>query len=227
MDAVDRSPDAGRGPMDLVRLVARFNLHPEADLHPSWLPPEWPTPYRSVARFSSAGQSLLADLITRRHGEEQVRQYNFDARLRRLALMDGASLRRLAFYCGLCAHKPLFKLRGVSTQLRRQARRIDPDAVEFVLDRAPQLTALRMDAAGLQQRPMSAGRVVGNRGHRLLLAALAPEGEAILGRVRRKLPRRLSYFSLPQLDDRQCAQLAEVMLLCIVPERLPQWDWLF
>lgn len=227
MDATAPPPDAGRGPMDLVRLVARFNLHPEADLHSSWLPPEWPTPYRSVARFSAAGQSLLADLMARQYGEQQVNQYNFDARLRRLALMDGSSLRRLAFYCGLCAHKPMFKLRGVAAQLRRQARRVDADAVEFVLHRAPQLTSLSMDATGLQQRPMAAGRMVGNRGYRLLLAALAPEGEAIVERVRRKLPRRLSNFGIPQLDARQSAQLTEVMLLCIVPERLPQWDWLF
>lgn len=221
MDA-PRRPDA----MELVRLVTRFNLHPEQDLHPSWLPPEWPARYRGTQRFGEAGQALLAELLRSRAGMV-AGEYNFDSRLRRLALLDAGSLRRLAAYCGLCAHKPLFKQRGVSAQLRRMARRLDDDAVDFVLDRVPQMTELRMDAHSLQERPLSTGRTVWNRGYRLLMAAVAPEGETVLRRVQRKLPRRVASLSVPALGARQSAQLTEVMLLCIVPERLPQWDWLF
>jgi type III secretion protein K len=217
-----RRPDA----MDLVRLVTRFNLHPEHDLHPSWLPPEWPARHRQPQRLGDAGRALLAEMLRSRAGLGQA-EYNFDSRMRRLALLDAASLRRLAAYCGLCVHKPLFKVRGPASQLRRTARRIDDDAVEFVLDRVPQLTELRMDTRGLQERPLSTGRVVMNRGYRLLMAAVAPEGEVVLRRVQRKLPRRVAQLSVPVLTPRQSAQLAEVMLLCIVPERLPRWDWLF
>lgn len=212
--------------MELVRLVTRFNLHPEHDLHPSWLPPEWPVRHRQLQQFGTAGKAVLADLLRDRAGMVPS-EFSFDSRMRRLALLDGASLRRLAAYCGLCAHKPLFKVRGVSSQLRRMARRLDDDAVDFVIDRVPQLTELRMDAGGLKERPLSTGRVVFNRGYRLLMAAVAPEGDATLRRVQRKLPRRVASLSVPALKPRQAAQLSELMLLCIVPERLPQWDWLF
>jgi len=212
------------GAMDLVRLVARHNLHPEQDLHPSWLPREWPARHRQVPRFGPASRAVLADLLRRDAGEPL---YDVDSRMRRLVLLDGPSLRRLAAYSGLCAHKPLFKLRGVGSQLRRTARRIDPDAAEFVLERMPQLSEIRMNPRGLQERPVSTGRVVIDRGYRLLLAAMASEGDAAGERLRRKLPRRVASLSVPQLDPRQLAQLREVMLLCIVPERLPQWDWLF
>ena len=221
------------GPMDLVRLVMRFNLHPEADLHPSWLPPDWPTRHRSVARMGPAGRAVLAELLRRRQAPEPVQaralaDYNFDSRLKRLALLDAASLRRLSAYLGFCVHMPLFRLRGgAGLQIRRQARRFDRDAVDFVLDRVPQLTELRMDSTVLQQRPLATGRVVLDRGYRLLLGAAASEGALVQGRLKHKLPRRISALSVPALEPRQASQLNELMLSCIVPERLPQWDWLF
>lgn len=221
------------GPMDLVRLVMRFNLHPEADLHPSWLPANWPARHRSVARMGPAGRAVLAELLRRGQAPGHAQphaaaDYNFDSRLKRLALLDAASLRRLAAYLGFCAHLPLFKVRGgAGLQIRRQARRIDRDAVDFVLDRVPQLTELRMDSAVVQQRPIATGRVVLDRGYRLLLGAAASEGELVLQRLKHKLPRRISALSVPSFEPRQALQLNELMLSCIVPERLPQWDWLF
>jgi len=221
------------GPMDLVRLVMRFNLHPEADLHPSWLPANWPARHRSVARMGPAGRAVLAELLRRGQAPGHAQphaaaDYNFDSRLKRLALLDAASLRRLAAYLGFCAHLSLFKVRGgAGLQIRRQARRFDRDAVDFVLDRVPQLTELRMDSAVVQQRPIATGRVVLDRGYRLLLGAAASEGDLVLHRLKHKLPRRISALSVPSFEPRQALQLNELMLSCIVPERLPQWDWLF
>src|SRR5947199_333107 len=102
--------DASGGLAPHIRLVLRYNLHPELDVHPSWLPAGWPARHRAVARFGPAGRAMLAD-------------------------------------------------------------------------------ALR--------------------------------------RVQRKLPRRLGALPIPPLQPRQRRQLEELMLLGIVPDRLPQWDWLF
>jgi type III secretion protein K len=143
-------------------------------------------------------------------------------------LLDAPSLRRLAAYCGLCAHLPLLRQRGaLSAQMRRQAQRVDDDAVDFVLERVPQLTEIRMDATVLRERPAAAGHVVLTRGYRLLLGLVAGEGDTALLRTQHKLPRRVSSFRVAQLEPRQRQQLAELTLSCIVPERLPQWDWLF
>jgi type III secretion protein K len=216
------------GAMDLVGLVVRFNLHPELGLHPSWLPAEWPAGHRLPARLGPAGRAVLADLLRRGLPPPGGADYNFDSRLKRLALLDAASLRRLAVYVGFCAHQPLFKLRGgAGTQVRRQAKRYDADAVDFVLDRVPRLTALRMDSEPLQQRPIATGRMVVNRGYRLLLGAAAPEGEAVLRRLQYQLPRRIAALGRPQLAPPQLRQVHELMLSCLVPERLPRWDWLF
>jgi type III secretion protein K len=66
-----------------------------------------------------------------------------------------------------------------------------------------------------------------DRGYRLLLAALSSEGETAVQRLQRKLPRRVADLELPRLSTRQHDQLGELMLSCIVPERLARWDWLF
>lgn len=219
---------AANDEMAMLRLAMQLHLHPEAELHPSWLPPGWPLRHRRVAQLGPGGLAVLSELLRSRDGLGREPDYRFEARLKRLALMDGASLRRLAVLTGWCAHAgPLMQRGAVGAQLRRQARRHGDDVEVFVCERAPRLTALRMDPRTLEQRPAGAGHIVVSRGYRLLLGTAASEGAATLDRVRRKLPHRVSRLRLPSLDTAQRSQLEELMLSCIVPERLPQWDWLF
>jgi type III secretion protein K len=217
--------DQAVDPLGLLRLVMRLQLQPQADLHPSWLPPDWPARYRQLQRLGPGAQAALADWMRPRMPAVGL---NFDARRKRLLLLDGKSLRRLAMYCGLCAHAPLLRQRGpAGAQVRRQARRIDRDAQHVVLERLPALDSLAIDTRRIDERPACAGRVMVARGYRLLLGAVAAEGEEVLQRLQRKLPRRAASLPLPSLQPRQLNQLTELMLMGVVPERLPQWDWLF
>jgi type III secretion protein K len=215
-----------RGPRDLLRLVVSHNLDPHLGLHPSWLPPHWPARHRRISAWGPAGQAVLGALVRGQHGGAP--DYQFDSRLKRLMLMDAAALRRLAVYAGLGAHRALLEQGSpAGSQLRRQARRYDRDAMRFALQRMPALPQLRMELRAMQERPLATGRLLVSRGYRLLLGALATEGEEGVRRVRHKFPRRLAALSVPALQPRQTEQLSELMLSCIVPERLPQWDWLF
>lgn len=204
--------------------VLRLQLRPHEDIHPSWLPPTWPARCRCWQSLGPGGRTVLAAWL--RRGLPAL-DYHFDSPRKRLLLMDGRSLRRLSFYCGLALHARWMSDRdALGAELRRQARRIDDDAVDFVLHRLPQPSAFRIDPAPLRERPIRTGRVVADRGYRLLQAVLATEGEAVLNRVQRKLPRRAAALRPLSLQSHQLAQLDELMLMCIVPERLPQWDWL-
>jgi type III secretion protein K len=227
--AVDPAPPvAAQGGLDMLHLALREGLHPEEELHPSWLPPDWPLRHRAKAGFGPAGRAVLGQVLRDRGLAGTDLDLQFDSQLKRLQLMDARSLRLLALYSGFAAHKPLFGLRGgLGNQVRRQALRVADDAVDFVLDRVPQLTHVHVDTQRLQDQPPSAGHVMVQRGYRLLTGVLLPEGAAVLQRVRLKLPQRLSRLRVPPLQPRQLDQLRELMLLCIVPERLPQWDWLF
>lgn len=210
-------------PAGLQHLV-RLQLRPHEDMHPSWLPPTWPGRFRHWQSLGPAGRSVLATWL---RGSLPALDYGFDSPRKRLLLMDGRSLRRLAIYCGLALHaRWLAERDALGAQLRRQARRIDGDAVDFVRHRLPQPSAFRIDRAPLQERPTRAGRVVVDRGYRLLQAAMATEGAAVLAHLQRKLPRRAAALRPLSLQPHQLAQLDELMLMCIVPERLPQWDWL-
>ena len=102
--------------MELARMVIRFNVRPELRIHPSWLPQEWPSKYRRPERLGAAGQAVLADMLRARTGGPQL-EFNFDSRMRRVALLDLASLRRLAIYTGFCAHSALFRSRTVGIAL--------------------------------------------------------------------------------------------------------------
>lgn len=215
------------GPMDLVRLAIEFNLHPERDFHASWLPADWPSAYRSVEDYGPAAQELLGKYLRRWGALDQYVDFGFDSRRRRLALMDGASLRRLAAYCGLCAHKAMFEIRSTEQQMHRLADRIDVDAAHFVLKRAPTLTSLVLNYRPARKHPTSTGLLVMDRGYRMLLGVVATEGDALLGRTLRKLPRRVSALKLPPFKPAQISQISELMFMCLIPERFPQWDWLF
>lgn len=229
--AIPPSTDAApAGSARLLRLVLAFNLHPEATLHPSWLPETWPASQRAAVRhWRPAAQDVLAQVLRRQGVLAFEPDYDFDSHVKRLLLLDPATLRRLAFYTSLCAHLPLLRARRsrLATSMRRQARRFDADATRFVLERAPQPTALQMSAEPLERHPCGSGRVLIDRGYRLLQGALASEGETAVQRLQRKLPRRAATLRVPALSRRQTDQLHELMLFCLVPERLPTWDWLF
>jgi type III secretion protein K len=218
------------GASELLRLVLQYNLHPELGVHPSWAPETWPVRYRArLGRLAPSAQSVLGEVFKRCRTVPTEADYHFDSRRKRLLLIDRPTLRRLAFYTSLCAHASLLRPRrdALSTQMRRQARRFDKDAVEFVLDRAPEPTEIKMSATTLMARPHSAGRVLMERGYRLLFALLLPEGDDIVHRIQRRLQRRLAALPVPQLTRIQLQQLDELILSCIVPERTAQWDWLF
>lgn len=226
------TPDvaATPGPLDLVRRVMQHNLHPEADLHPSWLPPNWPAHRRAAGRLGEGGRAVLAAQLRARmpHAAPSEGDYRFESRRKRLVLLDGAALRRMAAYLGLGVHLPLVRARGgAGPALRRHASHYDADAVDFLLGRLPEADALRMDLEGLRRRPSTAARTVLDRGYRLLCAAVAHEGDAVLQRLHHKLPRRIALLPLPALAPVQLRQVDELMLSCIVPERLARWDWLF
>jgi type III secretion protein K len=171
---------------------------------------------------------VLGQLLRQRDGLGLHGDYSFDSRVKRLMLMEGAALRTLAALLGFGVHAAALRERGfLSRQLRRQARRYGDEVDDFFERRVPLLTEIRMNPAPLQRRPVAAGRVAVDRGYRLLQALLAAQGDDALERTRRKLPWRTSCLRLPQLTPLQLAQVEELALNCIVPERLPAWDWLF
>jgi type III secretion protein K len=247
----------------LARAVADFMQRPLAHLHPSWLPDDWPLAWRRPDRFGPAAAGVLAQpLGLAGEGEIRdalsASLLDAPASLARLVLMARNDLRLLAWWLGLAVHQAGFAserrmlpaqladsigplpgalaaplLGSTPRAMRRAARRLDRHAVAFILKRVPALPALPMNLAPLRARPCGAGRLMAERGYRLLcglLAAEAPDAEhaaPLLQALRRKFPRRLAALSPAPLTPAQGAQLRELLLLNLIPERFPAWHWLF
>lgn len=247
----------------LARVVADFMQRPLAHLHPSWLPADWPLAWRRADRFGPAAAAVLAQPLglAGAEGDRDAtiqRLLEAPPLLARLVLMPRGDLRLLAWWLGLAVHQAGFAserrmlpaqladsiapLRGalaapligsVPRAMRRAARRLDRHAVAFILKRVPALPALPMNLAPLRAHPAGAGRLMAERGYRLLcglLAAEAPHPEhaaPLLQVLRRKFPRRLAALSPAPLTPAQSAQLRELLLLNLIPERFPAWHWLF
>ena len=214
--------------MATVRLAMQCSLHPESGMHASWLPEDWPHRYRHLDRLAPSARTMVGQMLTRRGLVPQMLDLNFDTPVRRLALMDPMTLRRLAVYCGVAAHGALVCERTrLGALLRRKLAALDADACDFIARRVPALTALPMATQGFAQHPHGVPRVVVERGHRLLLGLAAQGGEATLQRIRLKLPKRQALLRVPEFTPVQSRQLHEVVFLCLIPERFASWDWLF
>ena len=101
------------------------------------------------------------------------------------------------------------------------------DAVQFVMVRTPYFRAVRAKGALLKEYPEYAENKIREGGYRVLLSFLSGSSTAVFGRFRLKLPKRVAELPLPALEVEQTQQVTELMLLCIIPERLGEWDWLF
>ncbi|SPK74716.1 conserved protein of unknown function (plasmid) [Cupriavidus taiwanensis] len=247
----------------LARAVADFMQRPLAQLHPSWLPADWPLAWRRAERFGPAAADVLArplGLAGADAARDAVIRRLLEAppSLARLVLVARNDLRLLAWWLGLAVHQAGFAserrmlpaqladslaplpgalaaplLGSAPRAMRRAARRLDRHAVAFILKRVPALPALPMNLAPLRAHPPGAGRLMAERGYRLLcglLAAEAPHAEhaaALLQALRRKFPRRLASLAPAPLSPAQAAQLRELLLLNLIPERFPAWHWLF
>ena len=246
----------------LARAVADLAQRPLAHLHPSWLPADWPLAWRRADRFGPAPADVLAQpLGLGAEGDRDAaihRLLQAPPSLARLVLMPRSDLRLLAWWLGLAVHQAGFasERRMLPAQLadsiaplpgalaapligsapramRRAARRLDRHAVAFILKRVPALPALPMNLAPLRAHPPGAGRLMAERGYRLLCGLLAAEARheacaaPLLQALRRKFPRRLAALSPAPLTPAQAAQLRELLLLNLIPERFPAWHWLF
>lgn len=238
----------------LARAVADFTQRPLAQLHPSWLPADWPPAWRRADRFGPAAADVLAQPLGLA-GDAASREAIVDALLGprhdplvRLVLLDRGALRLLAIWCGMAVHKPGFasERRGLSPELagrlgalagplvgaaplamRRAARRYDPQAVAYILKRVPDLPDLPMNLDPIRARPAAAARVMAERGYRLLCGLVEARGALLLDALRRKFPRRLAGLPPARLTPPQVAQLRELLVLNLIPERFPTWHWLF
>ena len=225
----EQSDRAGR----FARLVSEFNLRPDRYVDPSWPAGMWPSPWNEIVRFRERGARVLAnallaavDVPVDDTGAAQC-EFEFAAREGRLALLPREPLLELAGLCGLCLHKAWLKsdvTRGVEKAMLAE---FGAQTMAFVRERTPPFDAISETLEPVQRYPKLVVQKIRARGARLLLDFVASTSRPVLARMRLKLPRIADVQPEYRLNDAQRDELAELLYLCLIPERLQAWDWLF
>lgn len=234
----DEQPGAGaqasRGSGRLAQLVAEFNLRPDCYTDPSWPAGIWPAPWNELARFGERGRAVLArplfgaaGLVPDASGAAPV-DYDFASRDKRLALLPRDALARLAGLAGLCLHKRWLcdasLTRGTDKALHAT---FGAQTLSFVRNDTPPFDAIGETLDAVRRYPKLVVQKIGARGARLLLDFVASAGTPVAARMRLKLPRIADVQPAYRLNDAQRQEVAELLFLCLIPERLCEWDWLF
>jgi type III secretion protein K len=209
--------------MNLHRLVCEFNLRPDGYVDRSWLPGDWPEPYREPGQFGDRARAVLAKQILATAGLAQQFDFDFAAPEKRVAIAPDAFAQPniAAVHARGCAAGARSR-----ADLRRRGRHSGETPYPFVMKLRPIFApyAPRVLAQGISG---VCREQVRERGYRVLLSFLSGSSTAVFGRFRLKLPKRVAELPLPALEVEQTQQVTELMLLCIIPERLGEWDWLF
>lgn len=226
-----RAP-ANRG--RFARLIADFNLRPDEYVDPSWPLGIWPAPWNDMARFGERGKRVLARALLDKVGLQPdaagavPADYDFDGREKRLALLPRDAFEELAQLCGLCLHKSWLLSSDVTRGVEKTLQlHFGSQTMAFVRKETPPFDAVSETLEPMRRYPKLVVQKIGARGARLLLDFIAPAGLPVFARTRLKLPRIADVQPAYRLGDDQRSELAELLFLCLIPERLRAWDWLF
>lgn len=215
----------------LIRLACEFNLRPERTIHPSRWPAAWPARYRDMALFGERGRHVVAAYLLAQAGLADGREidceFRFDSRAARLALLPPAALMRLGDALGLVLYRTWLTESGSRRVDKVIAAGFGGEALDFVLQRTPPFDAFGETPELLKTQPKLLVDNIRQRGARLLTDFVAPAGAPIQRRMRLKLPIQLDAAPPYLMNAAQRRQVAELLFLCLIPERLPSWDWLF
>lgn len=217
-----------------AQLVAQFNLRPDRYVDPSWPAGIWPSPWNEIERFGERGRRVLARALFHTVGLQADEwgavpaDYDFASRDKRLALLPREVFERLAQLCGLCLHKSWL----MSGELTRGVEKVlqlsfGAETISFVRNETPPFDAVSETLESMRRYPKLVVQKIGARGARLLLDFIEPCGVPVFARTRLKLPRLADVQPAYRLGEAQRDELAELLFLCLIPERLRAWDWLF
>jgi len=220
--------DAAAAARDRRELAWQFNLLPSLYCHDSWLPAGLPDTVRATRHDPGAlcHRQLSPWLLARCHVAERF-EFGFDDAARRLALLDGAALSRLAPALGLLVRREALRrtVHGPALAGIRQACGLE--SLGFVVMSAGRFSLHGPSGGALDPDGLAALPLLG----RQLLTELASHGQwAVAGRLRLKFGRGTSPRA-PRpagwIADGDAPALMSWVADQLIPKVVPQWAWLF
>jgi YOP proteins translocation protein K (YscK) len=225
------SNDAGRR---AVRLV-EFNLHPARFAHRSWFESLASERAVSEALFEAGGraahrcESGLSCWLLEERGLQGEMDWEMSELPKRIWLLDGPALERLALEVALCMHREWLVRMIDARHLRALYEKVDREAVRFTIQEVPESAFHYKSALVSFERdaPIDLAAELKDHGARTLLALLLPTWRAVRARAELYFDRAKALGDVPPLEPAQSRRALELVCDRLIPRRFPQWAWCF
>lgn len=224
--AADPGNRISGGVDELFPLIFAFNHRPTTYLHESWVDQFFPAALWPLLSGSRRTQARLSAHVLERLGLADEVVLDFGARMRRVALVDGATLLRALRLVGIAANRSWLQKVIDRATVAKLHESVGADAYEFGLQRAPFL--------GFPSGPLfeEAPDPADYAGHfdrcGIAIAAAGLDGApaGLIERLRLKLPAGVR-FGADRVTLRHQPEAPERMLSRVITEIEPRWAKLF
>jgi hypothetical protein len=222
---------AGRRALRLVE----FNLHVARFAHRSWLGALSSEPTLSEVIFEAGGrpavrsEPALSCWLLEELGLKGEMDWEMSELPKRIWLLDGPALERLALEFALCMHREWLVRVIDARHLRALYEKVDREAVRFVIQEVPEGAFHYQSAVVSFERdaPIDVAAELKDHGARTLLALLQPAWRAVRARAGLYFDRAKALGDAPSLEPAHSRRALELICERLIPRRFPQWAWCF
>lgn len=217
-----------------MRLV-EFNLHPARFAHRSWFGALSNEPTMSEAVFAAGGRAAgrcepgLSCWLLEELGLQGEMDWQMSELPKRIWLLDGPALERLALEVALCMHREWLVRLIDARQLRALYEKVDREAVRFAIQEIPEgafqykspIVSFEHDVS------IDLAAELQDHGARTLLALLLPTWRAVRTRAQLYFDRAKALGGVSPLEPAHSRRALELICDRLIPRRFPQWAWCF
>ena len=215
-----------------LRLV-EFNLHPARFAHRSWYEDRPGGHALREALFDADGrverraEPLVSGWLLRELGLQDQMDWEMDEPQKRLWMLDGRSLERLALELALAMHREWLVRLIEGTRLRALAAQIGGQALRFVVEEVPEgAFHFQAPVVSLDPQPQDdLGAELKQHGARTLVALLDPAWRAVRGRAQLFFDRTQELGEQAPLESEHSRRALELICGKLIPRRFPEWAW--
>jgi hypothetical protein len=215
--------------------VLEFNLHVARYAHRSWYgngglgEAVSRALFDSHGRFSDLEEPYVSRWLLHELGLWDETDWDMDEPQKRIWLLDGPSLARLARELALAMHREWLVQVIDSVGLRALQGKVGAQSLHFVVTEVPegafhyQLPTLSFDA----DSSIDVSSKLTEHGVRTLMALLHPAWRAVRGRAPLYFERAWALEAVPAFEPAQVQRALELICGHLIPQRFPEWAWCF
>lgn len=207
--------------IDFNVLVARF-------AHRSWFPPTVDELFGCHGVGGGLGELKSSEWLLEELDLWRQMDWGMEERQKRLWLLDLKDLERLSYDVSLAMHRDWLARVIDGARVRELHSKIDPLAWRFVVEKVP-ADGVRHRSAVVDFERALAGEIaerLRRDGVSTLMSLLQPTWRPVCLRARLRFD-RMAAFEATGLTTSHCDQVLELICNHVIPQRLPQWAWLF